>query len=114
MSKKQFLEECGVDLTDYEYAGKFPSKGKDGTWGNIPRGEGWKRYAEWLEQQLAEKDAEYKKKLDEAYGLIYEVLNSDGRGAAILKVKLEVKWRDYYTNHPTTLTKTRINELVSK
>lgn len=49
--KKKFLEECGVDLTDYEYAGKFPSRNKHGVWGNIPRGEGWKRYAEWLESK---------------------------------------------------------------
>jgi hypothetical protein len=51
--KKQFLEECGVDLTDYEYSGTFPSKSKKtGQWGNIPRGEGWKRYSEWLESKL--------------------------------------------------------------
>lgn len=50
--QKQFLKECGVDLNDFEYAGKFPSINKHGTWGNIPRGEGWKRYSEWLENKL--------------------------------------------------------------
>lgn len=50
--KKEFFKECGVDLTDYEYAGKFPSQNKHGVWGNIPRGEGWKRYSEWLENKL--------------------------------------------------------------
>lgn len=49
--KKQFLKECGIDLTDYEYVGKFPILKKNGKWGNISRGEGWKRYSDWLEKQ---------------------------------------------------------------
>ncbi len=52
--KKQFLEECNVDLTDFEYVGKFPAMNKAGVWGNIPRGEGYKRYSEWQAKQIAE------------------------------------------------------------
>ncbi len=51
--KKEFLSDCGVDLTDFEYAGKFPRYNtKKGRWGNIPRGLGYKMYAEWLEKRV--------------------------------------------------------------
>lgn len=50
--KKEFCKETGIDLTDYEYAGVFPYYKKGGKNSTVSRGEGWKRYAEWLEQRL--------------------------------------------------------------
>ena len=46
--KVEFLKDCGIDLKDTEVVGKFPYY-KNGNWSSVSRGEGWRRYAEWLE-----------------------------------------------------------------
>ena len=53
--REDFLRESGIDVTDFETAGKFPYynplKKRNGS---IARGQGWRLYAEWLEKKLKE------------------------------------------------------------
>lgn len=52
--KDEFRIKTGVDVTDHEISGKFPAfNSKLQKWGSISRGEGWKRYAEFLEKRIA-------------------------------------------------------------
>ena len=51
--KKQFRKETTIDLEDYEYVGTFPYyNNKKKKWSTVSRGEGWRRYALWLEKKL--------------------------------------------------------------
>ena len=49
--REQFKQKSGIDLSDTETVGKFPYYNNN-KWGSISRGEGWKRFAEFLESKL--------------------------------------------------------------
>ena len=53
--QEQFFKASGIDLSDKEVSGKTPYL-KDGKWSSMERGSAWKKYAEWLEQQIFDKD----------------------------------------------------------
>lgn len=53
--QEQFFRASGIDLSDKEVSGKTPYL-KDGKWSSMERGAAWKKYAEWLEQQIFDKD----------------------------------------------------------
>ena len=53
--QEQFFRASGIDLSDKEVSGKTPYL-KDGKWGSMERGLSWQKYAEWLEQQIFDKD----------------------------------------------------------
>ena len=48
--REQFKQKSGIDLSDTETVGKFPYYNNN-KWGSISRGEGWKRFAEFLESK---------------------------------------------------------------
>lgn len=53
--RDQFRKETGIDLSDTSTAGKFAYYNtKKQAWTSISRGEGWRRYAEWLETEISE------------------------------------------------------------
>lgn len=53
--QEQFFRASGIDLSDKEVSGKTPYL-KDGKWSSMERGSAWKKYGEWLEQQIFDKD----------------------------------------------------------
>lgn len=53
--QEQFFRASGIDLSDKEVSGKTPYL-KNGKWSSMERGAAWQKYAEWLEQQIFDKD----------------------------------------------------------
>lgn len=49
--KQEFQQHSGIDMTDFEYVGKFP-RFKNGKWGMISRCQAHVMYAQFLEDKL--------------------------------------------------------------